>query len=354
MDIKTDRQVEHQSTGELLHVEVFAVASLRHLRERAEEFKVIKLDIPVVFHEQREEVHEVHVDGSTHEREREVIGVGRVAVTAVQEHHHREGVDLVEVGRHGKARGEGHVLGTERERDTVLRVDIFRFTNPDTLLLVVRGSGSETAEHGDIHGLVFRQRETGLQIGTEVTDVTDLGGRDFVAVARHAIRSEVHAVRIVGASRLTGKLVIVNGERRGNVEVVPNADTETRIEAQTGEIVHRRFPTDSRRSRNGIAVRVHVFGRSGVQDFTYGITTRTVKRAGGNREHVVSEGSIAEQGKHEFRMPQRLSRLGFVYTDHAVLVYGLWMASKRAHCKRHCQAHYYSFHRVSLVNRVFP
>ena len=53
-------------------------------------------------------------------------------------------------------------------------------------------------------------------------------------------------------------------------------------------------------------------------------------------------------------MSQRLCRLSLVDTDHAILVYGLWMAGIRAHGERQCQTRYYSFHRVSLVNRVVP
>ena len=155
MDVDTHRQMEDQGTGQLLHIE-FAVTIVSTFfgsgkDVQATNLVLVSLNIPVIFNEHRHKVHEVDFCSSTHERERHIVSIGRIAVTTVQVQQERKTVATIKfasIHRDCKTTLNRGVLGTKRISNTVFLIDIFGFANPKALLVYVGRTGSNTAKHG--------------------------------------------------------------------------------------------------------------------------------------------------------------------------------------------------------------
>ena len=240
MQVDTHRQVEHQGTGQLLHVKrTIAIlgTKLRSIKRiNCTGFEIIQLNIPVVFHEDGHEVHEVDFGSSAHERERHIVTVHAVAVTAIQVQEERESVTTIELAcihRNSKATLNRSALGTERKGSSIGLVDIFGFTNPEALFFGIGCTHCNTAKHGNIEHLVFGQRETSLQVNLEVSYIADLRIRNSRRISRRPHRFLVYIIAF------SGKLVIVDRECHTQIKIVPNTDSKTNISASANKIRHR-------------------------------------------------------------------------------------------------------------------
>ena len=224
-------------------------------------------------------------------------------------------VHLAQVHRHGKTALDRGILGTVRVGHTVLLIDVFRFTDPETLLFGIGRSGSDTAKHGNIHHLVFGQRETSLQVNLKVTHIANLGVRNN------------STTRAVAINTFSIKLIIIDGHRHAQIKVVPDTDSETDIGASTYIVRNRSalLNTVKIRFRNSNPSCIIV------------------------REHVITERSVTQEGKYQFGMTKGLGRLGLIHTHEAFLVDRLGMSCKGGSRQSKGQAHSYFSHSNSLI-----
>ena len=335
VDIETNREVEHDSASQILHVELDIVGEF------------VQLENHVVFRKQREEIHEVDFNRTRCIRIREEVLVGRVDVTTVTMDDKRNSVDLVEVEGQctadlGNRAADTICLSRVHTRIVRILVDEFRFTNPETVLRSIHRTEISFGKHSDVHRLFVGERKTNLQIGLKITNVTNAVGhaRNLAMLAQvglaRIINNLHHRARRIGRTcRIVhGKLIIVNRDANTQVEVMPKAYTETHLGSQGYVIFDHALAKN--RPRNNVFIGSFIsFGdtfRSDIFDI---------------RSHI--QQSIERQ----FRMSQGLGGLSLINTNKTSLVDGLWVVCQSLDGQSKRKPCYYSLHRDSLINRVF-
>ena len=336
VDIETNREVEHDSTGQVLHVELDIVCVF------------IQLENHVVFRKQREEVHEVNFKGTRCVRIREEVLVCRVDVTTVTMDNERNSVNLVEVEGQstadlGNSAADAISLSRKRFRIFSIPVDEFRFANPETILRSIHRTEVSFGKDGDVHRLLVGERKTDLQVGLDIANVanTTAHARNGamlakVSLTRFRINLLHHGTRRIGraCSIVHGKLVVVNRNADTDIEVVPKADTKTHLGTQS-YVIFDHASAKNRTRKNAFISSIVSFGdtfRSDVFD---------IRRR------------IQQSIERQFRMSQGLGGLSLINTNKTSLVDGLWVVCKSLDGQSKRKPCYYSLHRDSLINRVF-
>ena len=208
--------MEHSTASHLLHVELFRKAILSNVPG-----KVFGLDIHVEFTEEREEVKHIEFKSCACKRERHVSLVHGHTVTTVdmdEEWHH---VNLGKVERQSGTDSHHRLSSTVRECHANFLGDVFRFTNPNTLLGVFRSLERISEECSEVDRHICRNRSASLQAGSHVTNVTDLGTCESSRVAAFSFTTNCVAV----------ELVIEDRQRHTDIEVVQKTDSETNVSA---------------------------------------------------------------------------------------------------------------------------
>ena len=269
LDVEANRQVEYGTTGHLLHVELF-----RKTIQSDVPCKVFGLDIHVEFTEEREEVQHVEFESSTCKRERHVSLVHRHAVTTVDMDEERHNVNLGKVERQSSTDCHHRLSSTVRESHANFLGNVFRFTNPDTLLGVLGSLERISEESSEVDRHICRNRSASLQASSHVTDVANLRTSECSAIAALFFATNGIAV----------ELVIEDRQRHTDVEVVQKTNSEAYIGADTAIV-----------SDFSLLVRVIILENIVVTVFRISL------------EHAIAKCIIAQSCKHKLRMTKRLS-----------------------------------------------
>ena len=307
VNIQSNRSVENDSTSQLLHFKVFVDIVVK------DSVELFSLNIHEIFSKNGEKINEVVLSSCTDKWNSQIdtsIAAG-IAVAAVHVNQERESVSTVqlgEVGSSGKTEFHGRRARTKGMTLARFLVDIFQFTNPQALLVLVRRRESGAEEHGHVHGLVFGQGESGLQIGLQITNSTR-----FTSIVIRNFPGR----RVLDRQ---AKVVVKDREGHTHIEIVPDTQGKTNIGTQAHELGN--FAP----ARIGSPRPVQV---------------------------IVAIGIVHKGEERQLGVSKGLTGLGLVYTDKAFLVQCLWMGRIGANSQRQGQSRNYSFHRVSLM-RVFP
>ena len=300
LNVKANRQVEHSTTSDLLHVELFRSVVLAFVANIP--CKFIGLEIHVEFAEEGEEVEHVEFKSGTCKREGQVSLVHGHAVTTVDVNEERHDVGLSEVERQSCTDGKHRLSRTIRISKARFLLEVFRFANPKTLLGILRGLERISEESSEVDRHVSRDRSTSLQACRHVTDVTNIRTSERIAIALTTINFRRFA------SGIAVELVVVDRQRHTDVEVVQKTDSETNISTDAiilGNICSLLQP-------RSIIIKQNM----AVTGFRFIL------------EHAIAKSIVAQSRKHKLGMTERLGRLCLVDTDEARLVNRIGMTSE--------------------------
>ena len=297
LNVKANRQVEHSTTSDLLHVELFRSVVLAFVANIP--CKFIGLEIHVEFAEEGEEVEHVEFKSGTCKREGQVSLVHGQAVTTVDVNEERHDVGLSEVERQSSTDGKYRLSRTIRISKASFLLEVFRFANPKTLLGILRGLERISEESSEVDRHVSRDRSTSLQACRHVTDVTNIRTSERIAIALITINFRRFA------SGIAVELVVVDRQRHTDVEVVQKTNSEADIGVDA--VIVCNF---------SLLIRVLVLQNMAVTGFRFIL------------EHAIAKSIVAQSRKHKLGMTERLGRLCLVDTDEARLVNRIGMTSE--------------------------
>ena len=292
LNVKANRQVEHSTTSDLLHVELFRSVVLAFVANIP--CKFIGLEIHVEFAEEGEEVEHVEFKSGTCKREGQVSLVHGHAVTTVDVNEERHDVGLSEVERQSSTDGKYRLSRTIRISKASFLLEVFRFANPKTLLGILRGLERISEESSEVDRHIGRDRSASLQASGQVTDVTNIRTSES---SRIAVR--------FATSRIAIELVVVDRQRHTDIEVVQKTNSEADIGVDA--VIVCNF---------SLLIRVLVLQNMAVTGFRFIL------------EHAIAKSIVAQSRKHKLGMTERLGRLCLVDTDEARLVNRIGMTSE--------------------------
>ena len=253
--------MEHGTTSHLLHVELFGEAVLSNVPS-----KVFGLDIHVEFTEEREEVKHVEFKSSACKREGHVSLVHGHTVTTVDVDEERHHVNLGKVERQSGTDGHHRLSSTVRECHANFLGDVFRFTNPDTLLGVLGSLERISEESSEVDRHISRNRSASLQASSHVTNVANLGTSESSRVAAFCFTTNSIAV----------ELVIEDRQSHTDIKVVQKTDSEANVGTDTAIVC-------------GFSLLVRVFIRKSVVIAVFRISL----------EHAITKCVVAQSRKHK-------------------------------------------------------